>query len=178
MGFLDKILGREEEESDDLFVEEEFEEEFEDIEEVEEVDESPDEWENAYEFSKEALQQMYGFTDMKEFVAKAMVYRINTSERYRDRIAIGRETMEMIDETVGMAEGIRGGGTTDWEEAAQELEGAVKVKEQMDKMIDKEEMMVNDAMAIVRDGIDVLKDRSTSTGPGVDTSVRESGEDI
>lgn len=176
MGLIGRLLGTEDDEEGDEFFEE-FEEEFEESEEFEE-DIAVAEWENAYEFTKDALSRAYGFSDMSEFVAKAMIYRINNSERYRDRIAIGRETMDMITDTVDMAQGIGGGGPTDWEDAVDQLKGVKEVKDVMDDMVDKEELMLYDMLDIARDGIDIFKARSNIGDSDVDTSVRRSDDDI
>ena len=184
MGLLDRIMGRGSDGSSGF--EENFEEEFESIDDIEEEDddweeeeeEVVQEWDSAYQFADDALTNMHGFDGVDEFIAKAMIYRINNSERYRDKIAVGRETMGMIEETVNMAEGIRGGGQTNWEEAASQLKGAREVKEEMDKMVDKDEMMLNEFFDIAKDGLEIFKSRSGVGGGGVNTGVRHSDEEL
>lgn len=180
MGLLDRILGTEDSDDDLTEFDEEFDDEWDDEEFMseDELAEQTQEWENAYDACKDAVKWV-GFTDLEEFVAKAAVYRINSSDRYRDRIAVGQETMEMLQDTVGMTRGISGGAQTDWEQAAEKLKGAREVKEEMDKMVDKEEQMAEEILGLAREGIDIVRERGRkSKGGDVDTGTRFSEDNL
>lgn len=177
MGLIDRLMGKGQDEGDEMF-DDDFDEEWEEDWEEEDEDEEMAEWDTHYDFLDSALGNS-GFAGVQEFMNKAMVYKINNSVKYRDRVKIGNETMTLVRDTVETSRGMTGeSSTSDWGEAAEKLKDANEFKEQIDSMIDKEEIMVNRLMNLGQETLDVVKDRYSSGDSSVSTSVRESDREI
>lgn len=186
MGLMNRIFGGGDDEEEVLeeAIEDTWEEDedWEKMEDEEDEEEEIKEWDSAYDFLDDALNNN-GFAGMQEFMNKAMVHKINSSVKYRDRVKVGQETMTMVSDTVEATREMGGGdSTSDWGEAAERLAEANEFKEQIDKMVDKEEMYINQMMNLADEGLDVLRDRVSSTegGPssGVETSIREEDREL
>lgn len=165
-----------------------FDDEFEDFEEgggdpIEEEtsQEVVEEWETCYAFCEDVLEEM-GFSDVREFIDKAMIYRIDQSPLYRDRIESGVQTMDSITSSMerihGMREDVGGEGTeTDYEEMADQVRGANQLMDQMDRLGGKEEQIVDEMIGVAHDFVDAWKQNS-GEGGSVRTGVEVSEEDI
>lgn len=175
MGLLDKVFGGSEEDKEEEWEDEEWEdEEWED--EWEEEEDEIQEWDTAYQFFKDAVQAA-GFTDVDEFVSKAMMYRIMSSAKYRDRVSIGTQTMEMVTNTVNSMKQTRGGEGSDLGKMAEELQNANTVIKEAEKMSGEEDEMVWHIMGLVDEGLDIARDR-IQTSKGVSTTIETSNEEL
>lgn len=192
MGIRDKIKGfiGGDDEPDDGFVDEGFEEEeFEEFEEVEdeeedgefeEVDEEDDmlEWDTAYQCADDLIQEK-GFTDVNEFISKAMAWRVKNSPMYRDRFETGAQTAQMIEQTASSIENIgsSGDGEVDYGEMADQLEDANRFVEEVESFADEEGKMARDILSTANRAINVFAGSGGSPG-GVNTGVKESEEKL
>lgn len=172
MGLLDKAkeaLGGGGGSSDDIAdgFDEEFEEEEDEFEEEEDFEEEVREWETAYQFSDDILQQM-GFDGIGEFIDKSMMYRIDQSPMYRDRIQSGLNTMNQVTHSMREMNEVRdelgGDGSVDYKEYAEQVRGANELINEMDRLEGKEEQMANEIIGIARDAVDAMGEGKTSTG--------------
>ena len=183
MGLLNKVFGEDEdEEMDENPFDDEFEQEdnFEEEQFEEEEDEEELEWESAYAFAEDMLEAD-GFADMEEFILKCMMYEINKSPMYRDRIKNGVETMDMVTDSFSRMEDLRGSRQDDmgYSEFADEVKAAREVSEELDKLGGKEDAMVQEALGIGSELVDVLKQRAQGgAAHDVETSVEHTEEEI
>lgn len=187
MGLLDRFLGGSGEEEDDGFDDEEFEstdfdeeddEEWEEWDDPEDEEEELQEWDTAYKFLDDALQAR-GFSGANEFVAKAMVYRINKSPRFRDRFKVGNETMQMVTQTMGQMEQLQGGDGSDYEQLANELQSANKLIDEVDKFSDEEDQMVWELTNLASEFMDVYADKKGGgSGGTVQTGTKQSEQPL
>lgn len=187
MGFIDKVKGAigsggsSEEIAEDfeqeLEVEEEIDQEFE--EEVQEEEEkSYREWDSAYRFAEDMLQED-GHSDMMEFTKKVMFYEIDTSPLFRNRIEEGVSTINKITDAKESIMEIReGSGGKDYGEKAEELRQVNELMDQVDKLEGKEEQIVSEAMEIARTAATNLGKGVEKMGGDVDSSVSRNQEGI
>ena len=187
MGLMDKVKGvfggGEEEDTvdeeweigDDEFEDDDWEEddEWEDDDEEEEMQT----WDTYYQFADDALQHR-GFSGVNEFVKKAMVFRINRDPANRDRIKTGRQTMQMVGDTMEIIDSIGDDDNDDWETKAEKLENAARVKSAIDDFQNKEEEMVRDIMGIAQNAVNTWADKSEMPTGSVDTTTRTSSEEL
>lgn len=186
MGFLDSVkdaLGGGESSED---IAGEFEDEFsggsEDtiesgIEETEE--EEILEWDTAYRFAEDMLEEE-GFSNMKEFIDKAMIYRINMSPLYRDKMESGIEMMDRISSSMERIQGIRGeenGVDRSYSEMVEDIRAANNLIDEIDRMGGKEEEIVNELIGIGRDIAQGYRE-GTSGSSAVDTGMEVTEEEI
>lgn len=184
MGLMDTVKGAFSRDSSDDG-EPSFEDEFEaeGVEEIEdEVDPEPEaeeepqqEWETAYAFADDAISEA-GFVDVQEFIEKAMIYRINRSTMYRDRIESGIQTMNMITESMESIHSMRGRfdekeGNEDYKEYAEQVRAANDLIDEIDRMEGKEEQIAQEIISIGRDAVDALGETSRAQSRDVDSSV-------
>jgi len=127
MGLMDRLgFGGDDDddEMDGIDVGDEFEEDMQDeapdFEEgidddpVEEEEDEMMEWDSAYRFCEWYLEDE-GFANMRDFGEKAMMYRLQNSDKYRDRIENGLRTLSMINDAKSQLDQISGddGGSQD-----------------------------------------------------------------
>lgn len=145
-------------EEDDIFEEEEEDEEI--------------VWESGWEYAWMWLEDE-GFTTKEELVSKAMMRRINQSPRFRDRISMGRQTASMIREVGETIEGTGGDdGSTDWNQIGEQIEGANKAIDGIDKLSGEEEQMAWEIINLGYDALGAVADKTVeSQGTGVSSSV-------
>jgi len=156
---------------------EDGEDEWEDDDEWEDEETEVETWDTYYQFADDALQ-MRGFAGCNEFVKKAMIFKINRDPANRDRIKTGRQTMQMVGDTMEIIEGISDDGEDDWETKAEKLENAARVKSAIEDFQNKEEQMVRDIMGVARDAIDTYADRAPQQVGDVDTSTKRRDEEL
>lgn len=155
MGFMSKLFGGggNDDDGDEFVEEDEFVEgegwdDEDEWGEEEEYEQEVMEWDSAYQFAAEMLEEQ-GFTSMNDFVAKSMFRRVRQSPEFRDRIESGVSTIDKLARTKQqMAELRGGGGGTDWEEVATKMESADRAIQAADSMSGKEDMMVQQALAV------------------------------
>lgn len=183
MGFLDSLFGgsKEDDYDEEGFVDEGFEEDMDDGFEEDEYEddfgeEVEEEWDSAYKFLDDMLE-MRGFSGMKEFMNKAMVHRINNSHMYRDRIAVGHETMQMINDTVRMAQGEADESMTDYEALAKQLKSANELINEVEEFTNEEDQMVWSILQTAQDGISALRE-SGRIGANTNTRTTTSQEEL
>lgn len=178
---MDTIFGGEEEEENTFDEEFEPEEQFDDnFDEPEEEEEEELEWESAYKFSEEMLEAD-GFANMDEFIRKAMMYKINQSPLYRDRIKHGTETMNMVANSFSKIDSLKGSRQDDmnYSEFVEEVKAAREVSEELDRLGGKEDAIVQEALGLGNEVVNVMKERAASPNTGnVETSVEHTEEEI
>lgn len=189
MGLLDRFLGGGDDEEEDeewsdetpieeTWVDEEDDDEWEEDEDwEEEEDEGPREWDTAYKFLDDALQQV-GFSGCNEFVKKAMVYKINRSPMYRDRVKVGRETMQMVADTMNSINHMNGQESRGYDELADELQAANRLIDEVEQFSNKEEQMAYDIMGLAQDAIDVYANKKGGAPGNVQTSSEVSNQEL
>lgn len=162
-------------------VEDEFPEEGEDEfgdEFVEENDEIQ-EWDNAYEFAMEHLEEY--FTSGAELAPKIMAYDVERSDLYRDRIQSGVNTINSITSSVEDLKALKGDSQErNWEEKAEKLSAANEVIDSVDKLSGREDQIVDEVLGVAKEGVEAFAERSASGGTDadVDTSVTETEDEI
>lgn len=154
-------------------IEEEVEEEIET--EPEPEPEPQQEWETAYAFADDAVGNA-GFVDIQEFIEKAMIYRINRSTMYRDRIESGIQTMNMITDSMENIHSMRGRfdekeGNEDYKKYAEQVRAANDLIDEIDRMEGKEEQMAQEIISIGRDAVQAIGETSKTQSRDVDSSV-------
>lgn len=154
---------------------EEFDETFE-----EDVEEEDREWENAYQCFDELIQYQ-GFSGANEFMARFMSMKVKGSDKYRDRIAIGRETAKMVEGAVSDLESIGkdGSESTPMGELATKIEDANRVKGAMEEFTDKDEQAFASGIVTANKAIDVAKEwvNTRETTPSVSGGRVEESDD-
>jgi len=163
-----------------------FEEEFEGPDEVDSAfeDEEEDpveetlEWETAYRFADDALENL-GFNGTKGFIPKAMVYRIDRSPMYRDQIESGLATMERITSSMQDVQEIRNdlgaGDEMNYKEYAEQVKGANELLDEVDRMSGKEEQMANEILGVAKDLARSIGEQRAAGG-NIDSSMGVSDE--
>ena len=187
MGYLSKLnpFGKNEQEEEEEVDFSEWEEPEESEEEIgeseweEEEFSEPEiqEWDSAYKFADDALQ-FYGFAGVNEWVKKAMVREINRSTLYRDRIKVGRQTMNLVNETVTEMNQLTGQNDKGYEELAHELESANRLIDEVEKFNDKEEQMVREITGVFGQFVDAYASRQQSGASGVNATTQTSQEEL
>lgn len=186
MGLIDNVKnafgasGTEQEE--DLSFEDEFQEPQEDeMMEEEEIEEETVEWDTAYQFADDFVSEV-GFSGMSEFIDKAMIYRINMSPMYRDRIESGVQTMNMITSSMSEIHDVQSRFSGDKESAnyneyVEQVRAANDLIDELDRMEGREEQIADEVMGIARDAVDAMKESKTVGGGSVDSSIGVVEED-
>lgn len=174
MGLLNDLLGGQEDEQEEDDISADFEDEF-DEGVVEETKEQQEEitWDDAADFAEFVLEKD-GFTSLDEFARKAMMYRINRSPIFRDRIANGVQTMDMITDSMGQLKELREGGEKEqrnYREMAQQLQAANDVIDEVDRLGGKEDQIVNEALGIGQELVGALAQRGRGGGARTGTEV-------
>mgnify|MGYP006280040307 CR=1 FL=1 len=195
MGILGKLIGRGgEDDEPDVDIEEEFGdavidddgvpigEEGEvigegDDEEVEEEEEM--EWDSAYDFAGWWLEDE-GFANMRDFGEKAIMYRLERSDMYRDRIESGMRTLSMVNEANSQLKELRGKGKSDkdYEAMAKKIQNANEVIEGVRSLSGEDEVIVQQGMSLARDAISAIGSRAQSSGGAVDTDMKQTEDRI
>lgn len=168
---IDEEFEMNEEESIDEGLSEDIEEE--DIEEVDEETDPdiPEEWDSAYQFAEWYLQDE-GFADMVDFGEKAMMYKLERSPMFRDRIESGLNTLGAIREARDNLKAIRGGDTetSDYGELADKVEDADRLISGIRSLSGEDEMMVQQGMGLAQEAIQAIANRGGGGGGGSDVS--------
>jgi hypothetical protein len=168
-------------ESIDDTIEEELTEE-----EVTEVDEEaepdiPEEWDSAYQFAEWYLQDE-GFADMVDFGEKAMMYKLERSPMFRDRIESGLNTLGAIREARDNLKAIRGEDSenSNYGELADKVEDADRLISGIRSLSGEDEMMVQQGMGLAQEAIQAIASRGGGGGGdgGVSTETRATQESI
>lgn len=133
------------------------------------------EWDTAYGFSDDVIKEV-GFADMQEFITKAMVYKINQSPLYRDRIESGVQSMNMITDSMNNISEMQGRfegeqGSEDYDEYVNQVRAANNLIDELDRMDGKEEQIANEVLGIARDAVDAMGNTPAGGGGSVDSSV-------
>jgi len=186
MGIFDTVKSAVSGDSDgekkgDVTFEDEFQkEEIEEMEEEAETEPEPEEevqqeWETAYQFCDEAISEA-GFVDLQEFIEKAMIYRIERSTMYRDRIESGIQTMDMITSSMESIHSMRGefqqeDEGSDYGEYAEQVRAANDLIDEIDRMEGKEEEMAQEVISIAKDAVDAMGETSRNQSRNVDSSM-------
>jgi len=138
--------------------------------EIEEPDEPAEpEWDTAYQFADDAVQQM-GFASLQEFASKAMIMRVEKSPLYRDRIESGVQTMGMITESMERVSDMRsrfdGDDQSDgYRQYVEEVKAANDLIDELDRMEGKEEQMAQEIIGTAQQAIQTYANKSgQSTG--------------
>jgi len=186
MGLINSLLGREENEheeveeelqiDDEFDSEEGFEDDFDEEPEPEPQEEEIHEWDSAYDFLDDALQAK-GFAGTQEFMAKVMMYRVSNSAEYRDRIKHGAKSLQMVNQAMDSIEGMQDGHATDYGEMAEQLSEANQLIEEVDDMTNEEDQMVREGMRLVEDLMDTYKSRSMDTA-SVDAGTKKRNQSL
>lgn len=155
-----------------------LEEDFDDEIEEGEGEEVKEEWETAYQFAFDMIEED-GFADMSEFITKFMFYEVKKSPRYRDRLRQGAETIEMVTNSIEMLQNAgNSGGDSDFEELADKMEAADRAVKAADSLSGKEEMMTQDLINLGYEAVDKVGQNLASGGGNVESSVTESDREI
>lgn len=133
-------------EGDGEFDEDPFQEDREELEEMLGVEEDnggeneTQEWDTAYQCFDEYIQYQ-GYSGGNEFLARFMAMKIKGSDKYRDRIRIGKETADMVSSTVESLDDISGSrdGLSGLEDMGNKIAQANKVKQEMEEFTNKDE---------------------------------------
>lgn len=147
------------------------------------VEEEPEdevmEWESAYQFAEWFLEDE-GFADMTDFGEKAMMYKLERSPMYRDRIENGLSTLANINSAKQQLQELKGedSGSKDYEEMAKKLRSANEVIEGTRKLSGEDEMIVQQGMGLARDAIEAIGTRAQSASGNVNTSMERTDEEI
>lgn len=173
----DLVEDFEPEEDDEEIFEDEGEEEFADEEIAEPEDVT--EWEDAYEFAMEHLEEF--FTSGAELAPKIMAYDIERSDLFRDRIQSGVSTIDAITDAKESLQSLKGESKDeDWKEKAEKLDAANQVIDSVDKLSGKEDEVVNEVLGVAKQGIEAYAKNNVGGGGGsdVDTSMTETDEEL
>lgn len=186
MGLMDRLLGGDSDKSDEY---DEWDEEAEDDElddewdedwdEDEAGDDEDDEWDTPYQFLDEMLQHR-GFGGANEFTKKAMVYRINRSPLFRDRIKVGNQTMQMVNNTMQMQEEMFGGGSgSNYGQLAEELEEGKRLIDAVEEFgPDEESQLAWEITGLASDFFEVWADRQGGATGAVASQTKSSDEPL
>jgi len=145
----------------------------------EDVEDEVMEWESAYKFAEWFLEDE-GFADMTDFGEKAMMYKLERSPMYRDRIENGLSTLANINSAKQQLQELKGedSGSKDYEEMAKKLRSANEVIEGTRKLSGEDEMIVQQGMGLARDAIEAICTRAQSSSANVNTSMERTDEEI
>lgn len=181
MGLIDSInpFKKSEDEieeiDEDFEIDEEIEESIEEGVEEEDVSEAdseqeddiPEEWDSAYDFSGWYLSDE-GFADMVDFGEKAMMYKLERSPMYRDRIETGLNTLGAIREAKDNLDSIKGkdSGSSDYEELADKVEDADRLISGVRSLSGEDELVVQQGMAIAQEAVGAIANRNSGGGGG------------
>ena len=137
------------------------------------------EWESAYKFAEWFLEDE-GFADMVDFGEKAMMYKLERSPMYRDRIESGLNTLANINSAKQQLQEIKGKdtGKRDYSQMADKLEDANRVIENTRKLSGEDEMIVQQGMGLARDAIEAIGSRAGGSTGSVNTSMERTDEEI
>jgi len=146
------------------------------------LEEEQMEWDTAYQCFDELIQ-MQGFSGAKEFIAKYMAYEVKNAPEFRDRIARGRETANMIRESVESIESLqhKDESMSEMGELASRFEEANRLKQSVAEFTDKEDEILAHGAILGHKALDILSTRSTSgsgSGPSVSGRVKKSDREI
>lgn len=138
-----------------------------------------EEWDSAYQFAEEFLEED-GFADMQEFINKAMMYRVEQSPLFRDRIKSGVETMGMITSSMRDVKELKGefSSESDYEQFAQDIRAANQIMDELDRLGGKEEQLANEILGLGYQVVDALNTRNSPVGGGVETGIERTSEEI
>jgi len=127
----------------------------------------PDEWDSAYKFADWYLSDE-GFADMLDFGEKAMMYKLQNSPMYRDRIETGLGTMESIRSAKENLQAIRGeeSESSDYEELADKVEDADRLISGIRSLSGEDELVVQQGMAIAQEAIGAIASKGSGSGGG------------
>lgn len=195
MGFFDKILGRDDSDGEpDVDLDTEFSgdaiggegppigEEGDTIgeePEPEPEEEEEMEWDSAYDFAGWWLEDE-GFANMRDFGEKAMMYRLERSDMYRDRIESGMRTLSMVNDAKQQLSELRGRSSRDkdYEQMANKIQNANEVIEGVRSLSGEDEVIVQQGMQIAQDAISAIGQRAQSSGGSVNTDMERTNDQI
>jgi len=145
--------------------------------EPEEEDEM--EWDSAYDFAGWWLEDE-GFANMRDFGEKAMMYRLERSDMYRDRIESGMRTLAMVNDANQQLRELKGKGgeKKNYGEMAEKINNANEVIEGIRSLSGEDEVIVQQGMSLAQDAIAAIGSRAKSSGGSVDTDMERTGDRI
>jgi len=137
------------------------------------------EWDSAYDFAGWWLEDE-GFANMRDFGEKAMMYRLERSDMYRDRIESGMRTLAMVNDANQQLRQLKGEdtGRKDYGEMAEKINNANEVIEGVRSLSGEDEVIVQQGMSLAQDAIAAIGSRAQSSGGSVDTDMERTGDRI
>ena len=137
------------------------------------------EWDSAYDFAGWWLEDE-GFANMRDFGEKAMMYRLERSDMYRDRIESGMRTLAMVNDANEQLRQLKGEdtGRKDYGEMAEKINNANEVIEGVRSLSGEDEVIVQQGMSLAQDAIAAIGSRAQSSGGSVDTDMERTGDRI
>lgn len=139
-------------------------------EDIEEEEPMQEEWDSAYRFAEDMLEED-GFADMNEFIQKAIMYKVNRSPLFRDRIKSGTETMTMVTSSMQEVQSLRnemkGKKDRNYGEMANKLRDANETINQMDKLAGKEDEIVNSVLSMGHELVGAMKSQNVERAGNV-----------
>lgn len=144
-----------------------------------EHEEEPGPWDSAYDFADWWLEDE-GFADMTDFGEKAIMYKLQRSPMFRDRIQTGLETLSSVRKAKENLEGIRGNDTsaTDYGELADKVEDADRLISGVRSLSGEDEMVVQQGLGLAREAIQAIGNRTAQGTGSVDTETEVVDESI
>lgn len=135
-----------------------------------ETDDVPEEWDSAYDFAGWWLEDE-GFADMTDFGEKAIMWKLQRSPMFRDRIKTGLDTLSSVRQAKENLEQIRGNETsaTDYGELADKVEDADRLISGVRSLSGEDEMVVQQGLGLAREAIQAIGNRSVQQTGSVNT---------
>lgn len=136
-------------------------------------------WDSAYDFAGWWLEDE-GFADMRDFGEKAMMYRLERSDMYRDRIESGMRTLSMVNDAKKQLSELQGRKSKDrnYEEMANKINHANEVIEGVRSLSGEDEVIVQQGMSLAQDAISAIGQRAQKGGGSVNTDMESTQDRI
>lgn len=146
----------------------------EDREEQVEEDDSPGPWDSAYDFCVWALEP-HGFPDGRSIAAKSMMWHLERSNMYRDRIESGMNAVDSVTSSLEGIKELRGGDDEDkdYEKLADELEAADRVIGAVEGLSGKDDMITQQMLSVGQSLADGLARQVSPDTGDIDSNVRQ-----
>jgi len=137
------------------------------------------EWDSAYDFAGWWLEDE-GFADMRDFGEKAMMYRLERSDMYRDRIESGMRTLSMVNDAKQQLSELQGRdtGDRDYEQMANKIQNANEVIEGVRSLSGEDEVIVQQGMKLAQDAISAIGSRASQGSADVATDMGRTDDQI
>jgi len=137
------------------------------------------EWDSAYDFAGWWLEDE-GFANMRDFGEKAMMYRLERSDMYRDRIESGMRTLAMVNDANQQLRELKGKSSEskNYGEMAEKINNANEVIEGIRSLSGEDEVIVQQGMSLAQDAIAAIGSRAKSSGGSVNTDMEKTGDRI